>query len=58
MPAGKANLSAPTPKAPGGKPDLSGISEISEEQSVFGAYTSHFMDLAVDLKPEEAPFQL
>ena len=54
---GKPNLSAPAPKATSGKPDLSGIWVISEEQSAFGAYTSHFMDLAVDLKPEEAPFQ-
>jgi hypothetical protein len=54
---GKANLSAPAPKAADGKPDLSGIWVISEEQSAFGAYTSHFMDLAVDLKPAEAPFQ-
>ena len=54
---GKPNLSAPAPKTPGGKPDLSGIWLISEEQNAFGAYTSHFMDLAVDLKPEEAPFQ-
>ena len=56
-PDGKANLSAPAPKAADGKPDLSGIWLISEEQNAFGAYTSHFMDLAVDLKPEEAPFQ-
>jgi hypothetical protein len=54
---GKPNLSAPAPKAPSGQPDLSGIWAISEEQNAFGAYTSHFMDLAVDLKPEEAPFQ-
>ena len=57
LPDGKANLSAPAPKVADGKPDLSGIWEISEQQSAFGAYASHFMDLAVDLKPQEAPFQ-
>lgn len=29
----------------------------SDTQDPFGPYTSHFMDLALDLKPEEAPFQ-
>jgi len=56
-PDGSANLSAPAPKTPDGKPDLSGIWEISESQNGFGTYTSHFMDLAVDLKPPEAPMQ-
>ncbi len=56
-PDGKPNLSAPAPKAPDGKPDLSGIWEISEDQSAFGLYKSHFMDFAVDLKPQEAPMQ-
>jgi hypothetical protein len=56
-PDGKANLSAAAPTTSDGKPDLSGIWEISEQQSAYGAYTSHFMDLAVDLKPAEAPFQ-
>jgi hypothetical protein len=54
---GKPNLSAPAPKAPDGKPDLSGIWITREQQSTFGPWKSHFMDLAVDLKPEDAPFQ-
>src|SRR6266852_1296814 len=54
---GKPNLSAPAPKTPDGKPDLSGIWEVHEELSLYGAYKSHFMDLAVDRKPAEAPFQ-
>ncbi|HEY6333053.1 MAG TPA: hypothetical protein VI756_27265 [Blastocatellia bacterium] len=54
---GKPNLSAAAPKAPDGKPDLSGIWVTREQQSTFGPWKSHFMDLAVDLKPEDAPFQ-
>lgn len=54
---GKPNLSAPTPKTRKGKPDLSGVWEISEEQNAFAIYTTHFMDLAIDLKPQEAPMQ-
>jgi hypothetical protein len=57
MPDGTANLSAPAPKAPDGKPDLSGIWESIDQQSAYGAFMAHFMDLAVDLKPAEAPFQ-
>jgi hypothetical protein len=54
---GKPNLAAPAPTTPDGKPDLSGIWVISEQQSTYPPWTSHFMDLAIDLKPEEAPFQ-
>jgi hypothetical protein len=54
---GKPNLSAPAPKTAGGKPDLSGIWAVNERQSTYPPFSSHFMDLAVDLKPEEAPFQ-
>src|SRR5438552_18521404 len=54
---GKPNLSAPAQKTPDGKPDLSGIWAAREQLSLYGEYKSHFMDLALDLKPEEAPFQ-
>ena len=54
---GKPNLSAPAPKTADGKPDLSGIWDAGEQSSLYGPYTTHFMDLAVDLKPGEAPFQ-
>jgi len=54
---GKPNLSAPAPKTADGKPDLNGIWEAGEDLSAFGSYKSHFMDLALDLKPEEAPSQ-
>jgi len=54
---GKPNLSAPAPKTPDGKPDLSGIWAAREEISFYGDYKSHFMDLALDLKPGEAPSQ-
>jgi len=45
---GRANLSAPAPKASDGKPDLSGVWE-SEPQ--------YFFDLATDLKPGEVVMQ-
>ncbi|HEV2202479.1 MAG TPA: hypothetical protein VGR73_21895 [Bryobacteraceae bacterium] len=46
---GKPDLAAPTQKTADGKPDLSGI--------WLPADGSHFTDLAVDLKPEEPPYQ-
>src|SRR5580704_5118131 len=45
-PDGKPDLAAPTPKTGDGKPDLSGI--------WLPADNTHFMDLAADLKPEDA----
>src|SRR5579864_9250132 len=45
---GKVNLSAPTPKAPDGKPDLSGFWESD---------TAYFYDLAKDLKPGDLVMQ-
>lgn len=45
--AGKANLAAPAPKMPDGKPDLSGI---------WSAKYTFFFDLATDLK-EDVPMQ-
>src|SRR5690242_14822039 len=56
-PDGKPNLSAPAPKTQDGKPDLSGIWQVREQQNTYGPFVSHFMDLAVDLKPEQVPFQ-
>ena len=46
---GKANLTGPAPKAPNGRPDLSGMWRASS-----GKYLA---DLAADLAPEGAPFQ-
>jgi hypothetical protein len=46
---GKPDLAAPALKTADGKPDLSGI--------WLPADGTHFMDLAADLKPEEAPYQ-
>ena len=48
-PDGKPNLTAAAPKTADGKPDLSGI--------WIPPNTSHFMNLAADLKPEEVPSQ-
>jgi hypothetical protein len=45
---GKVNLSAPTPKAPDGKPDLSGFWE---------SESGYFQDLAKDLKPGDVVMQ-
>jgi hypothetical protein len=46
---GKPNLSGPLPRAADGKPDLSGIWEPNANRFV--------RDIAVDLKPEDVPFQ-
>ena len=46
---GKPDLAAHAPKTASGKPDLSGI--------WLPTGASHFQDLAVDLKPEEVPYQ-
>src|SRR5215469_4348458 len=43
------NLAAPTPRTAAGEPDLFGIWAPTD--------TSHFMDLAVDLKPANPPYQ-
>src|SRR5215468_202815 len=48
-PDGKPNLSAPPPRSPDGHPDLSGIWESGTNK--------YILDLAVDLKPGEVPFQ-
>ncbi len=45
---GKPNLSAPAPRLPDGKPDLSGIWETKP---------GYVANLALDLKPEDVPFQ-
>ena len=46
---GKANLTAPAPRLPDGKPDLSGIWE--------PAANKWLRNLGADLKPEDIPFQ-
>src|SRR5580700_5506699 len=46
---GKPDLAVPAPKTAAGKPDLSGIWKPAD--------TSHFMDLASDLKPADVPYQ-
>ena len=55
LPNGQANLQAPAPKLPDGKPDLSGV--WAAECAIYGAdpcFTkSFFFDLAKDLKPDE-----
>jgi hypothetical protein len=58
---GKANLSAPTPTAPDGKPDLSGVwlpdpdpngVPRGVENDIFPKY---FVNIAEDMKPEDVP---
>ena len=48
LPDGKPNLEAPAPRAPDGKPDLSGV---------WLPRGRYIVDLALDLKPEDVPFQ-
>jgi hypothetical protein len=50
IPPATENLSGPPPKAADGKPDLSGIWIANDHQR-------HFMNLASDLQPPEAPMQ-
>lgn len=47
-PDGKPNLSAPAPRLPDGKPDLSGV---------WNPPPRYLRNLALDLKPEDVPFQ-
>jgi len=47
LPDGKSNLSAPPPKTPDGKPDLSGV---------WQPPTSYVVNIAKDLKPGEVSF--
>src|SRR5262245_56545910 len=47
-PDGKLNLSAPAPRLPNGRPDVSGIWQPN------GKYVGN---LAADMKPEDVPFQ-
>ena len=49
LPNGKADLAAPAPKAPDGKPDLSGIWQAPGPK--------YLANIAADLKPGEVPFQ-
>ena len=60
---GKANLSAPAPTAPDGRPDLSGIwlpfpdpngKPEGVENDINARY---FIDITEDIKPEDVPFQ-
>jgi hypothetical protein len=48
-PDGKPNLTAPAPRLPGGKADLSGVWEPNANK--------YLRDIAADLKPGEVPFQ-
>src|SRR5579864_2813149 len=47
-PDGKANLTAPAPRRPDGKPDMTGV---------WMGVTKYMINIAADLKPEEIPFQ-
>jgi hypothetical protein len=60
---GAANLSAPAPKAPDGKPDLSGVwlTEPDPQGKPGGienmVLPRYFVNIAADMKPEDVPFQ-
>ena len=55
---GKPNLAAPTPRAPNGKPDLSGIWWLpSTGPANTGVPPKYLNNIAADLKPEEVPLQ-
>ena len=47
--SGAVDLAAPAPRAPDGRPDLSGLWEPNANR--------YSRDLAADLKPEDVPFQ-
>jgi hypothetical protein len=63
--AGKPDLTAPSPRTPGGKPELSGIwmpdaqPLPAEVHTVEGdhPFPRHMMNIAADLKPEDVLFQ-
>jgi hypothetical protein len=62
--AGEPDLTAPAPKAPDGRPDLSGVwlpdaEPIGDVLTVEGdlPFPRHFINIAADLKPEDVPLQ-
>src|SRR5580700_2319454 len=67
---GQPNLSAKAPRAPNGKPDLSGVWQIEPAPRIFGdlaagrvegddprTFSKYFMSLLVDFKRGEAPIR-
>jgi hypothetical protein len=62
--SGEPDLTAPVPKAPDGRPDLSGVwlpdaEPIGDVLTVEGdiPFPRYFINIAADLKPEEVPMQ-